>query len=105
MNSITPLELKERLDKGEDIKVIDVREPYEAEMANFGAELIPMGTVMENLDKIRRDGDVVVHCRSGKRSASVIHVLSTQHGYTNLINLEGGIIKYAQDVDPSLDVA
>jgi rhodanese-related sulfurtransferase len=57
---------------------------------------------MEHLDEISKDKKVVVHCRSGKRSATVIQALEQQHGYTNLYNLKGGILAYADDVDPTL---
>lgn len=102
MNEITATELKKMMDNKEDFQLIDVREEYEAREANIGGKLIPMGTVMEHLDEIPKDKKVVVHCRSGKRSASVIQALEQQHGYTNLYNLKGGIMAYAEDVDPSL---
>ncbi len=103
MNSITPLELKSKIDSGEDIQIIDVREQHEADICSIGGELIPMGSVIAEVDKIRKEGTVVVHCRSGKRSAAVINALSTQFGYNNLLNLEGGILQYADDVDNSLE--
>jgi adenylyltransferase/sulfurtransferase len=102
MKEITPIELKKMMDAHEDFQLIDVREEHEAEVANIGGLLIPMGTVMEHLDEISKDKKVVVHCRSGKRSATVIQALEQQHGYTNLYNLKGGILAYADDVDPTL---
>jgi len=90
------------MDAHEDFQLIDVREEHEAEVATIGGILIPMGTVMEHLDEIAKDKKVVVHCRSGKRSATVIQALEQQHGYTNLYNLKGGILAYADDVDPTL---
>jgi adenylyltransferase/sulfurtransferase len=98
MKEITVQELKELQDSKADFQLIDVREEYEFDEANLKGELIPMGEVMNNLDKISKDKKVVVHCRSGKRSASVIQMLESQHGYTNLYNLKGGILAYIQEI-------
>ncbi len=102
MKEVTPIELKKMMDAHEDFQLIDVREDYEAAIATIGGKLIPMGTVMENIDEIAKDKKVVIHCRSGKRSATVIEALEQQHGFTNLYNLKGGILAYADDVDPKL---
>ncbi len=95
MKEITVEELKSLKDSGSDFQLIDVREPYEFDEANLNGELIPLGEVMSNLHKIRKDVQVVIHCRSGARSASAVNVLESQHGFTNLYNLKGGIIAYA----------
>ena len=102
MKEITPLELKAKLDAKENMQIIDVREPYEVEICSFGAELIPMGDIMESVDKIKKDIPVVIHCRSGKRSAAVITSLETQFGFNNLYNLKGGILAWADEVDNSM---
>lgn len=102
MKEVTPIELKKMLDDKEDFVLIDVREEHEAEIASIGGKLIPMGTVMEHLDEIPKDKKVVVHCRSGARSGTVIQALEQREGYTNLYNLKGGILAYADQVDPSL---
>jgi adenylyltransferase/sulfurtransferase len=99
MKEITVQQLKEMQDKKADFQLIDIREEYEFDICNLGGQLIPMGEVADNLDKISRDKKVVVHCRSGKRSASVIQMLEQQHGYTNLINLKGGIMAWAEEID------
>ncbi len=101
MKSISVSELKARLDKGDDIQVIDVREQMEYDICNIGGELIPMGEIMENLDKISRDKDVVIHCRSGGRSGSIVQMLDSK-GFTNLHNLTGGILAWADEIDPSM---
>ena len=93
MKEITVEELKEMQEKGETFQLIDVREPYEYEEANLGAKLIPLGEVKDHVDEIKRDEKVIVHCRSGKRSAQAIQYLE-QHGFDNLYNLEGGILAY-----------
>lgn len=98
MKEITAKELKQLIDEKKDFQLIDVREQYEYDEANLKAELIPMGDVMDNVDKIAKDKQVVVHCRSGKRSATVIGALESQHGFTNLYNLKGGILAYIDEV-------
>lgn len=98
MKEITAIELKKLIDEKKDFQLIDVREEYEFDEANINGELIPMGVVMDNIDKISKDKQVVVHCRSGKRSATVINALEAQHGFTNLYNLKGGILAYIDEV-------
>ena len=103
MNEISVQELKEKIDKGEDFQLIDVREDFEYETSNLGGELIPLGGILIETDKIAKDKDVVIMCRSGKRSAMAVQQLEAQ-GFTNLYNLYGGILAWAEDIDPSLDV-
>lgn len=102
MNSITVQELKKMIDNKENFQLIDVREPYEAEICAIGGELIPMGEIIHQTDKIRKDIPVVMHCRSGKRSGNVIQLLEAQFGFNNLINLEGGILAWADQIDSTL---
>lgn len=103
MKEISVQELKEKLDKGEDFQLIDVREDFEYQVSNLGGELIPLGGILIETDKIAKDKDVVIMCRSGKRSAAAVMQLEAQ-GYTNLYNLYGGILAWQEDIDPSLDV-
>jgi rhodanese-related sulfurtransferase len=98
MKEITPKELKQLKDENKDFQLIDVREEYEFDEVNMNGELIPMGEIMDNIDKISKDKQVVIHCRSGKRSATVIGALESQHGFTNLYNLKGGILAYIEEV-------
>lgn len=102
VKEISVKELKALQDQGTDFQLIDVREPYEYEIANLGAELIPLGTVADHADRIAKDKQVVVHCRSGARSANAINQLEQQFGFDNLYNLKGGILAYADEVDTSL---
>lgn len=102
MNEITPQELKRMQDAKEAFLLVDVREPYEAERCNIGGKLLPMGEIVERLNEIPKDIPVVVHCRSGSRSAAVINALSTRYGFNNLINLKGGILGYGKDVDDGM---
>lgn len=98
MKEITSRELKQLTDSNADFQLIDVREQHEFDEANLNGKLIPMGEVMDHLAEIAKDKQVVVHCRSGKRSATVINALESQHGYTNLYNLKGGILAYIDEV-------
>jgi len=82
--------------------LIDVREPYEYEIANLNGALIPKATVEDHLDAIPAEGRVVVHCRSGVRSADVINLLESKYGFGNLYNLEGGILAWAREIDPGM---
>ncbi|MBI4945081.1 MAG: rhodanese-like domain-containing protein [Bacteroidetes bacterium] len=102
MKEVTPTELKKMLDSKEDFQLIDVREEHEVDIASIGGELIPMGDVMDNIDKISRDKKVILYCRSGNRSGAVLQALEAHHGFTNIYNLKGGIIKWAEEIDPSM---
>ena len=103
MKEISVQELKDKKDKDEDFQLIDVREDFEYEMSNLGGTLIPLGGILIESDKIDRNKPVVVMCRSGKRSAAAIMQLE-QLGFTNLYNLQGGILAWASDIDPTLNV-
>ena len=84
---------------GDDYQLIDVREPYEYEIANLGGELIPLNTIEDAIDKISSNKKVVLHCRSGKRSAQAIETLQKKYGFDNLYNLKGGILAWAEQID------
>ena len=101
MKEITALELKALKDKKSDFQLIDVREEHELEICSMGGEHIPMGDVMDNLGRISKDKQVVIHCRSGARSGAICQALEAQ-GYNNVYNLKGGIIAWANDVDHTL---
>jgi len=103
---ITPAELQQRLAAGDDLLILDVREPHEWEISNLaglGAVLIPKGQILEHLGELDTAKEIVVHCKMGGRSADVIRELQ-QHGYKKLLNLEGGINRWAREVDPELPV-
>lgn len=101
MKEITVSELKDLRENKIDHQLIDVRESHELEICDIGAEHIPMGDVMDNLDKISKTKKVVIHCRSGARSGAICQALETQ-GFNNVYNLKGGIIAWANEIDPSL---
>ncbi len=87
-----------------DITLIDVREPHEFDIVDMSGILIPQHQVEMHLDKIPKTGKVVIHCRSGIRSADVIRHLQKSHGYDNLYNLKGGILAWAREIDTSLPI-
>jgi adenylyltransferase/sulfurtransferase len=102
MREITPLELKAKMDRGDKFTLVDVREPYEWDIANLpGAKLIPLGTVGERAGELDPDTEIVLQCRSGKRSAEALGILK-EKGFKNLVNLKGGILAWADDVDPTI---
>ncbi|MDW7695100.1 molybdopterin-synthase adenylyltransferase MoeB [Flammeovirgaceae bacterium SG7u.111] len=102
VKEVTVKELAEMQSQQADFQLIDVREPYEYDIANIGGELIPLDSIENQFNKISSDKKVVVHCRSGKRSADAIEVLEKKFGFKNLYNLKGGILAYADEVDTSL---
>src|SRR5580692_11353322 len=102
LKEITAKELYDWEVRGEKFQLIDVREPHEYDIVNIGGELIPLGTVAGNSDRIARDRNVVVHCKVGGRSAKAIRELQEKFGFTNLYNLKGGILAYIDEVEPEL---
>jgi molybdopterin/thiamine biosynthesis adenylyltransferase/rhodanese-related sulfurtransferase len=101
---ITPTELKARLDRGDKLTIIDVREPFEWDIGNlepYGARLIPLQQVPQRMGEIDPGEEIVLQCRSGGRSAQALGYLR-QHGYERLLNLEGGILAWSDEVDPSI---
>ena len=102
VREITPGELAARLQRGDDLTLLDVREPGEYAIARIeGARLVPLGTLPDATPTLDRDRDMVVHCHHGIRSASAIRYLQSQ-GFTRLWNLAGGIAGWSSDVDASV---
>lgn len=103
MNEITAKELKARLDAGDDIQIIDVREPDEYQFANIeGAKLIPLGQVVSRMDEIDPSRETVMQCKAGGRSARAIEMLKAAGFTGEMSNLVGGITAWSNDVDPRL---
>ncbi len=100
---ITATELKQRLDRGDDLQIIDVREPHEYQIARLEqAKLIPLAQVVKRIGEIDQTRETVVHCKGGVRSAKAIAALK-EAGYAGrLINLKGGITAWADEVDPNV---
>jgi adenylyltransferase/sulfurtransferase len=100
---ITVSELKERLDRGDPVTIVDVREPYEWGISNlgeYGAVLIPMGQLADRLDELDPEAEIVLQCRSGNRSAHATQFLRSR-GYPNVANLHGGILAWSDEIDSS----
>ena len=103
MEEITPAELKQRLDKGDDIQIVDVREDNEVAFCRIPNSIhIPLGQVLNRMSEIDPSRETVVHCKMGGRSARAIDAMQRSGFQGKLINLKGGIIGWSNDVDPSV---
>ncbi len=101
---ITVRELKEKLDAGEEVAVLDVREPHEYEVANLeaqGAKLIPLGDLPNRLSELNQNDEIAIHCKTGGRSAKAVKILQDA-GFGNVYNVEGGITAWSEEIDPSV---
>jgi sulfur-carrier protein adenylyltransferase/sulfurtransferase len=95
-------ELKGKMEAGETFDLLDVREPFEFEIARIdGAKLIPLGEISERIDELHREQTLIVHCHSGRRSAEAVRLLK-QRGFANVYNLQGGIDAWSEFIDPSV---
>ena len=101
MEEITAPELKQRIDQGDDLQIIDVREQHEFEIGRIpNSNLIPLGQVLNRMDEIDPNRETVVHCKMGGRSAKAVKQLQ-ELGYSGARNLEGGILAWIDRIDPS----
>ncbi len=98
---ITAKELKSRLDRGDDLYVLDVREPHEYEISNIHGHLIPLGELPRRVHELDSSREIVAHCRSGKRSAEAVEFLE-KAGFRKIWNLKGGILAWSDEVDPNV---
>jgi adenylyltransferase/sulfurtransferase len=99
---ISAVELKRRLDRGDDVLLIDVRQPHEHALARIpGARLVPLDQLEARMGELDRKAEIVVHCRSGSRSARAARLLRAA-GFPRVRNLTGGILAWSRDVDPSV---
>jgi sulfur-carrier protein adenylyltransferase/sulfurtransferase len=98
---ITPRELKQRLDRGDDLFVLDVREPHEYQICNINGYLLPLGDLPRRVNELDSSREIVAHCRSGKRSADAAEFLR-KAGFRKIWNLKGGILAWSDEVDPSM---
>jgi adenylyltransferase/sulfurtransferase len=102
VGDITPVEVKEKLDRGDKFQLIDVREPHEYQICSIpGAKLIPLGELPKRLNELDPAVELVAHCKSGMRSAKAIDLLK-QSGFKKLRNMKGGILAWSDQVDPSV---
>jgi sulfur-carrier protein adenylyltransferase/sulfurtransferase len=98
---ITPKELKTRLDRGDDIYVLDVREPNEYQICNINGHLIPLGELSRRVHELDSSREIVAHCKSGKRSAEAVEFLRGA-GFRKISSLKGGILAWSDEVDPTV---
>jgi adenylyltransferase/sulfurtransferase len=98
---IQPEELKRRLDAGEDIFILDVREPHEYQICNLGGYLIPLNDLPKRVNELDSSRHIVAHCKMGGRSAKAVEFLR-QAGFKNVLNLAGGITAWSDKVDPKV---
>jgi rhodanese-related sulfurtransferase len=98
---MTPGELKTRLDRGDDLFILDVREPHEYQICNLNGYLIPLGDLPKRVNELDSSREIVAHCRSGKRSADAVNFLR-QAGFRKIWNLKGGVLAWSDEVDPSM---
>ena len=99
---ISVTQLKARIDSGEPLTIIDVREPYEWEIGRIpGTRLIPLGEIEARSNELDPNTEIILHCRSGKRSADALNRLKAK-GFTNLKNVVGGILAWSEEIDPSV---
>lgn len=102
LTDYSPIEVKAMLDRGASFTFIDVREPHEHQIASIPpARLIPLGTLPQHLHELDRTAEVVVHCKSGARSAKAVALLR-ENGFTNVHNMTGGILAWSDQVDPKV---
>ena len=102
MKVITARELKEVFDKKEAIQLIDVREEWENTLTNIGGINIPQGEISTNISKFDKDKKTVIYCRSGVRSANIVNYLEQEHNFSDVFNLEGGILNWGEEIDNSI---
>ena len=103
IEEISAADLKGRMDAGEDIQLIDVRQPEEWAFAKIeGAKLIPLGEIMKRMNEIDQNRDTVVHCKMGMRSARAVEALQQAGFKGSLKNLKGGITAWSNEVDPKV---
>lgn len=98
---VQPQELKRRLDAGEAIHLLDVRQSHEYEICNLGGELIPLDQLADQIGELDRDVEIIVHCKMGGRSAKAVHLLREQ-GFAKAFNLRGGIHAWSKEIDPDV---
>src|SRR5438105_3243350 len=98
---ITPRELQARLDRGDDLFILDVREPHEYQICNLKGHLIPLGELPRRVHELDSSREIVAHCRSGKRSAEAVDFLR-KAGFRKVLNMKGGILAWSDEVDPSV---
>lgn len=103
MKEISVAELKAKMDANESFQLIDVREPWERNIADIGGKSIPMGEILNRSEEIDPNTPCIIHCRTGGRSGNVVSALEMHKHLTNLYNLKGGIIAWAEEIDKTME--
>ena len=98
---ISVTDLKRKMDAGENINVLDVREPHEYEVANIGVRLVPLGELPQRLAEVDQNENFAIHCKTGGRSAKAVKLLQDA-GFQNVYNVKGGITAWSEEIDPSI---
>jgi len=103
MKTISPIELKSIMDKTADnIQLIDIRDQYEYDICCIGGDKINMYEIPDKIHKISKNKKVVIYCRSGSRSANIVNLLEKNFSFDNIYNLDGGIMRWRDEIDSSL---
>ena len=103
MKNISPIQLKELIESSNnDFQLIDIRDEYEFDICCIGGEKINMYSITDNLDKLSREKKIIIYCRTGSRSATLVSLLEKNFSFKNVYNLDGGIMKWREDIDPSI---
>lgn len=103
MEEITARDLKDRLDRGDELEILDVREENEWDICHMDqAKLVPLSRITNSFDQVPKKGTVVVHCHHGKRSAMAIQQLEKEFPEAQFLNLKGGIHSWSQEIDPDM---
>jgi adenylyltransferase/sulfurtransferase len=103
MKSITPKELNSIIESdNSNCQLIDIRDEYEHDICCIGGEKINMYSITDNIDKLSKNKKIIVYCRTGVRSANIVNLLEKSFSFDNVYNLDGGIMRWRDEVDPSL---
>ncbi len=103
MKKISPLELKKLMDSDKnDFQLIDIRDEYEYDICCIGGEKINIYSILDNLNKLSKEKKIIIYCRTGSRSADIVNLLDKSYSFNNVYNLDGGIMKWRDDIDPTI---
>ena len=104
MKNISPIELSNLINSNNnDYQLIDIRDDYEYDICCIGGEKISMYSIIKNINKLSKSKKVIIYCRTGSRSSNIIDLIEKKFQYKNIYNLEGGIMKWMEDIDPTLE--
>ena len=104
MKELTAKDLKDWMSAGKQFQLLDIREPWELEVASIGGVHIPMNDILKRSNEVDTNLPCVIYCRIGRRSANVVKALEFHRNFNNLYNLKGGLESWAKEVDPSMEI-